>query len=400
MFSLLRKVFESFQAACSPTEIQPAEVDYYTDLKLQNHHQSEPKPVTKISSEDEDVEPQFEEESKTRQISRPSRDEPDTLDTEEKAVDDRLTIALAGLLAKLGMMPRFLGYNSFVERWMRLDAVMREHKVRRDDLKSALNLLLLYRGSESKQERTDKIKQWCEELEEDDGYQEELYNYGLNETSMSNPEAQFYEWGVLKLKDCLAQNLKKRVNSRKANIIKPGTIASIPAELMEGNLKLKMFQANALLKEFPEIDIGDPNFRKLNYDSLRIYLQNRGKPSKRPAEPLSNPVIKKPKLKGTQSATETIIEASANPIKVRSCRKLSLDCLQKWVKRKLPCRFCKKKIYEPCSLCKKDIAASNSIMFFECRHFMHKTCVVKAHLKEKKCSQCLKAYKSAPIRLN
>jgi len=437
---LFKYIFESFTSVCEPTEMQSNE--YESPSEAPPASTTDPgNPIAPDHDESALGEPKGEqgnlknatssqlEETKTRQPSKSVVRETEQAATDEKAADDKLVVTTADLLSRLRLIQKFQGQEAFIERWMRLDEVLREHRVQRNDMHSALNLLLLYRGSESKNERAEKIKSWCVELKNSNSDDEFLYESGLQEARAVFPDVQFYDWGVLKLKDILARNLKRRVHNRPSSSLRPGTLAAIPADLMEVNLKLKAFQANLLFNEFKGIDLSEPEVHRLDFDTLRLYLQSRSKispskrssshlpletkisPAKRPGETLHDVVVKTPKLKeGSNAPSQTgtpilnpppVIKEQPTIFKrVRSCRKVSLDCLQKWVNRDLPCKFCKKKIFDPCTQCRQDIAASSVILFFECRHFMHKSCVASAHAKQKKCPQCLKPYKAPPVQLN
>jgi hypothetical protein len=341
------------------------------------------------------------EETKARPAFKPPVCEATPLQSSKKHEDDRVTADIAFLMNKIGLMREFPSPATFVERWNRLDDLLRQHGVPTSDLESALNLLALYRGSESRNERKGKIVAWAAELEKDDG-NEELYCLGKD--TVFGSSSKLYGWGVVRLRDVIARNLKERA-SRDTATLKPGTIASSPLELLEFNSKLLASQANQLMERHKDIDLNDPSVQTLGFDDLRAYLENRSKaPVKRQGAALVDIVAKSVKASQEQAAPQAkksevpAVQAAAK--NSRACRKLSLNCLQLWISRELPCKFCKKKIIDPCTQCNQDIAASSSSLFYQCGHFVHKSCVAASHIQQNRCPQCLKASKSPPTQLN
>jgi hypothetical protein len=301
-----------------------------------------------------------------------------------------LTVETANVLKNFGLLTETDTYEGVIERWSKLDQVLREHRVPRSDLFSAINLLHLYRGSESKAERAAKMRSWSEELERRD-CREDLYSLGVTEVRKLQPQLQFLEWEVVRLKDILARNLKER-STADWSTLKAGAVAVLPVELMEVNPKLKAYQANQLLKEFSNIELSDPLLQVLDFEALRPHLDSRS-PKKRPAR-LEKQPVKVSKLSQDQTTSD---RKPVPNTRFNTCRKLSLQCLAKWVSRDLPCRFCRKVINDPCSQCGEFFAASHCIVYYECSHFMHKWCVSTLANKDR-CPEC--QHTSTAVQLN
>jgi hypothetical protein len=321
----------------------------------------------------------------------------------KKLEDDRLTQETSSLLSTIGLINEFPRPSTFVERWVKLDDLLREHGVPTSDLQSALNLLVLYRGSESREERKAKVVAWSLELEKDDGLGG-IYNTSTATARRFQPDIRYFPWEVVRVRDVIARNLKTRTRRDPASL-KPGTIATSPLELMEFNSNLLASQANQLIEKHKDIDLTDISVQRMSFDDLRVYLDNLNKaPVKRSGWSLTEVLAKSVKAKENDAAPQSkppIPLPAKEPAKsTRACKKLSADCLQLWVSRELPCKFCKKKIIEPCPQCNQDIAASSCLLLYECRHLVHKNCVAVSHIQLNRCPQCLKTFNTPPTQLN
>jgi hypothetical protein len=347
MFSLFKYVFQSIQSVCEPSTL-------------------------------------LQEDCITAQLTDKSPEETKAVPSE----DSTLTVETANVLKNFGLLTETDTYDAVIERWNKLDQVLREHKVPRSDLFSAINLLHLYRGSESKAERAAKMRSWSEELERTDR-REGLYNLGVAEVRKLKPHLQFLEWEVVRLKDILARNLKER-STPDCSSLKAGVEAGLPVELMEANPKLKAYQANQLLKEFSHIELSDPLLQVLDFAALRTHLEGRS--LKKRAARLEKQPVKVSKLTQDQTTSDRLPN-----MRFSTCRQLSLQCLAKWVARDLPCRFCRRLINDPCVQCSEFFAASHCIVYYECSHFMHKWCVSTLANKDR-CPQC--QHTSTAVQLN
>jgi hypothetical protein len=321
----------------------------------------------------------------------------------KKHKDDRITEETAYVLGVVGLMHNFPNPSNFVDRWKKLDDLLRMHGVSTTDLHSALNLILLYRGSEPVKTREAKIKAWANEFEQDDGL-ESKYDEARGTVCGMQFGFNLYDWGVVKMRDAMARNLKKRAQFDVATL-KPGTIASLPKELMEVNTELLACQAKELIERHNDIDLTDSSVQTMSFKDLRVYLDNRKLATlKRSGWSLTEVIAKSVKTKENASAPQpkppAALPGKEVAKKARACRKLSLNCVQLWVSRELPCKSCKMKVIEPCIQCNQDIAASSCLLFYECSHLMHKNCVAASHYRENRCPECWKSFKSPPTQLN
>jgi hypothetical protein len=175
--------------------------------------------------------------------------------------------------------------------------------------------------------------------------------------------------------------------------------------LMDVNSNLEPEQALRLVNMHKDIELNDPLVQTLDFYELREYLNNRSRaPVKRQATGFVDSVAKSVKQSQKQTAPQAkkseVPAVQAPAKKARACRKLSLNCLQLWVSRELPCKFCKRIINKPCAQCNLDIAASSCSLFYQCGHFMHKNCVAASHIQSNRCPECLKSSKAPPTQLN
>jgi hypothetical protein len=182
-----------------------------------------------------------------------------------KEREDALIRKVAQQLEETDLFEELPSPSTFVQRWQKLNALLRSHGLPNESNEYIWLLFYLYRGSESRAQCKARYKYWkkkCVKLEE----LHIIWNSGKDYQTG-------YSWGDVLVRDVVARSLDLRAQVDSASL-SPGDTATAPLDLLEVNVKLLGYQANQLLRSHTSIDLNDPSVQTLGFDDLRAYLDN------------------------------------------------------------------------------------------------------------------------------